>query len=192
MARRGGAPARRVPVPAQIGRVDGHDDLMAFAGADLVIASGTPVRLRRLVRMDVPDFDVVVRGGHGFVAVMGQRSDGSGRPQHEEGDDHEAHDDDPGIATMCDMGAKRVVTHVVTVPVAARAARLRSVPLGPVVQERSWNDGFPARARRTASRSGSRTRRSHALCHSQAAPQVEHESRADPPEYVSASIGDAS
>ena len=83
---------------------------------------------------------------------------------------------------MRDVGAKRVVTHVVTVPAATRANRLRSVPLARSAQERSWNDGFPARARRTASRSGSRTRRNHALCHSQAAPHVEHESRAEPPE----------
>jgi hypothetical protein len=30
------------------------------------------------------------------------------------------------------------------------------------------------------------------LCHSHAAPHVEHESSAEPPEYVSASIGDES
>jgi hypothetical protein len=52
-----------------------------------------------------------------------QCSDGSGRPQDEEGDDQEAYDDDPGIAAMRDMGAKRVVTHAVTVPAAARPTR---------------------------------------------------------------------
>jgi hypothetical protein len=64
MTRRGGAPARRVPVPAQIGRVAWHDDLVSFAFADLVIASGAAVGLRRLVRMHVADFDVV-GGAHG-------------------------------------------------------------------------------------------------------------------------------
>jgi len=92
---------------------------------------------------------------------------------------------------MRDMRAKRVVTHAVTVPGAARPTRSgAAADRGFYV--RSWNEGFPDRARRTASRSGSRTRRSHALCHSHAAPHVEHESRAEPPEYVSASIGDAS
>ena len=47
-------------------------------------------------------------------------------------------------------------------------------------------------ARWTASRSGSRMRRSHALCHSQTAPHVEQVSRVEPPESASASIGDAS
>ena len=46
----------------------------------------------------------------------------------------------------------------------------------------------PARARRTASRSGSRTRRNQALCHSQAAPQVEHKTSAELPDSVSGAI----
>jgi len=49
----------------------------------------------------------------------------------------------------------------------------------------------PARARRTASRSGSLIRRSQVLCHSQAPRHVGHDSRVEPPEY-SASIGAAS
>jgi hypothetical protein len=98
-----------VPVPAQIGRVAWHDDFVPFAFADLVVATGAAVGLRRLVRMHVANFDVV-GCGHGA-------SDDSGGPQHEGGDDHEGHDDDPGVAAVRDMGAKRVVTHPVTVSV---------------------------------------------------------------------------
>jgi hypothetical protein len=50
----------------------------------------------------------------------------------------------------------------------------------------------PACATRIASRSGSRTRRNHALCHSHAAPQTEQESSAGPRQSVSNSMCDAS
>jgi hypothetical protein len=50
----------------------------------------------------------------------------------------------------------------------------------------------PARAKRTASWSGPRSRRNQVLCHSQAAPHVEQESSVEPPECASCSIGEAS
>jgi hypothetical protein len=47
-------------VSPQIRRVDRHDDLVALAGTDLVIATGAAVHLRRLVRLHVPDLELVV------------------------------------------------------------------------------------------------------------------------------------
>lgn len=44
------------------------------------------------------------------------------------------------------------------------------------------------RAARIFSRSGSRSRRSHAPCHSQAAPHAGHVKTTDPPEQTSAAI----
>jgi hypothetical protein len=49
-------------VAAQIGRGEGHDHLVSGPGPDLVIASGAPVRLRGLVRLHVPHFDLGGRG----------------------------------------------------------------------------------------------------------------------------------
>jgi hypothetical protein len=134
-------------------------------------------------------------------------SEQSRRPEHEADDDQQRRRDDPDIAAVRDMGTKRVVTHATTVPGGLQCSRLGPLVANAVVslrepsrepsrergrdhrdlrryvrRDRSGAGSIPARARRTASRSGSRTRRSHALCHSQAAPQVEHESRAEPPE----------
>ena len=44
---------------AQIGRVERHDDLVPGSGPDLVVAARAAVRLHRLVRLDVPDLDLV-------------------------------------------------------------------------------------------------------------------------------------
>src|SRR5262245_21357280 len=55
-----GAPARAVPVAAQIGLLPRYDDLVPFAGADLVVAPGAAVGLRGLVRLHMPYFDRVV------------------------------------------------------------------------------------------------------------------------------------
>ncbi len=47
------------------GRSTWHDDLVSFAGADLVVAAGTAIRLHGLVRLHVPDLDVVDVVEHG-------------------------------------------------------------------------------------------------------------------------------
>jgi hypothetical protein len=36
-----------------------HDDFVAFAGPDLVVAAGTAIRLHRFIRLDVPHVDRV-------------------------------------------------------------------------------------------------------------------------------------
>ena len=64
-------PAGCVPVAAQVGRVDRHDDLVAHAGGDLVVATGTAVRLDRLVGLDVAHGHVV---GAEIVALGPVRS----------------------------------------------------------------------------------------------------------------------
>jgi hypothetical protein len=48
-------------VPTLVGRVAWHDDLVPESGRDLVIATRTPVRLHRLVRVHVPDLDRSLR-----------------------------------------------------------------------------------------------------------------------------------
>ena len=52
-------------MPAVRGRGTRHDHLVAFAGADLVVATGTAVRLHGFVRLHVPDLDVVAVVKHG-------------------------------------------------------------------------------------------------------------------------------
>jgi len=52
-------------MPALRGRGAWHDDLVSFAGADLVVATGTAVRLHCFVRLHVPDLDVVAVVKHG-------------------------------------------------------------------------------------------------------------------------------
>lgn len=59
MTSRRRAPARCVPVATQVRRVARHDDLVTDSGRDLVIASGTAIRLRCLVGVDVLHVDVV-------------------------------------------------------------------------------------------------------------------------------------
>ena len=46
---------------AVLWRVERHHDLVTFALADLVIATGAPVHLVGLVRLDVPYLDLVGR-----------------------------------------------------------------------------------------------------------------------------------
>jgi hypothetical protein len=55
-------------MPAIGGRGSWHDHLMPFAGADLVVATGTAIRLHSLVRLHMPDLDVVevVKHGHSY------------------------------------------------------------------------------------------------------------------------------
>jgi hypothetical protein len=101
-------------VPAQVGRRARYDDLVPDAGRDLVVAPRAPIRLRCLVRVHVLDVDIV-----GYR----HRSEHSRRPEHQDGDDHEGRDDDPRIAAVRNMGSKRVVAHVVTVPAAAGRSR---------------------------------------------------------------------
>jgi hypothetical protein len=52
-------------MPALRGRGARHDHLVPFAGADLVVATGTSIRLRSLVRLHVPDLDVIDVVEHG-------------------------------------------------------------------------------------------------------------------------------
>ena len=52
-------------MPAIHGRVPWHDHLVSFAGADLVVATGTAVGLHGLVGLHVPDLDVVAVVKHG-------------------------------------------------------------------------------------------------------------------------------
>ena len=47
-------------MPAILGRVARHHDLVTLAGPDLVIAAGTAIRLVGLVRLHVPHLDLVV------------------------------------------------------------------------------------------------------------------------------------
>ena len=54
-------------MPAKVGRVERHDDLVPEPRLDLVVAAGAPVGLDGLVRLHVPDLDGVavrVRRGH--------------------------------------------------------------------------------------------------------------------------------
>ena len=44
-----------VPVPAQVGRVEGDDDDVTGARLDPLVAAGTEVALGRLVRLNAPD-----------------------------------------------------------------------------------------------------------------------------------------
>jgi hypothetical protein len=46
-------------VPAKVGRVERHDDLVSEPRLDLVVAAGAPVGLDGLVRLHVPDLDGV-------------------------------------------------------------------------------------------------------------------------------------
>src|SRR5690242_18021298 len=55
-------PAAGVPVPAIVGRVERDHDLVSLAGADLVVATRTAVRLVGLVRLHVPHFDAARLG----------------------------------------------------------------------------------------------------------------------------------
>jgi hypothetical protein len=52
-------------MPAIRGRDSWHDYLVPFAGAYLVVAAGTAIRLHGLVRLHVPDLDVVDVVTHG-------------------------------------------------------------------------------------------------------------------------------
>jgi hypothetical protein len=52
-------------MPAIRGRASWHDHLVPFAGAYLVVATGTAIRLDGLVRLHVPDLDVVDVVKHG-------------------------------------------------------------------------------------------------------------------------------
>jgi hypothetical protein len=53
-------PATAVPVPSLLGLLSGNDDLVAFAGPDLVVAAGAAVGLVCFVGLDVPYVDAVV------------------------------------------------------------------------------------------------------------------------------------
>jgi hypothetical protein len=55
-------PARGVPVSSVGRRIDGDDDLVAETGRDLVIAPRASIRLQRLVRLHVTDFERVATG----------------------------------------------------------------------------------------------------------------------------------
>ena len=128
-----------MPVAPVFGPVARHHDLVALSDADLVVAAGTPVRLFRLIGLDVAHVDRVVGLGPA-VRVHG----------------------------------------AVTVPPWGRVAALQVA--GSLERE-------PLRASSTFARSGSRTRRSQAPCHSQAAVQTGHDSTTEPPDQASASIG---
>jgi hypothetical protein len=52
-------PAGVVPVPAQVGSVEGYDDDVAGAGRDVLVAARADVALRGLVRLDASNLDVV-------------------------------------------------------------------------------------------------------------------------------------
>jgi len=50
-----------MPVAAQVGRVEGHDDEVPGAGRDVLVAARAEVGLLRLVRLDAPDLYLGIR-----------------------------------------------------------------------------------------------------------------------------------
>ncbi len=115
----------------RVGIVDGDDHLVALAGADLVVAPGTAVRLHRLVRLHVADLDRVgvILGeavGHGSAAEEG--------PDHEPGDHHERDRDHDDVGPPRHLAPERVQSHGSTVPGKSGGAAMRAaVMLG------AWN-----------------------------------------------------
>jgi hypothetical protein len=57
-----------VPVASQVGRFMRHDDHVAHADADLLVAAGAEVRLAGLVGLHAPDLDVVAAAHRGSSA----------------------------------------------------------------------------------------------------------------------------
>jgi len=61
-------PARGVPVAPQVGILEGYDDQVGEAGHDVLVATWAQVVLGRLVGMDPPDLDSLVRRYLGISA----------------------------------------------------------------------------------------------------------------------------
>src|SRR5262245_22162415 len=108
-------PATRVPV-ATCRRVVARDhDLVAVAGRDLVVATGAAVWLQRLVRVDVPDLELVERAGglahHREITASAEEG-----PDHQRRDHHERHDHNDDVGATVDAAPERVEPHWLTVP----------------------------------------------------------------------------
>jgi hypothetical protein len=63
-----------VPVPAQVGRVEGHDHQMARAEGDVLVAARAQVRLDRLERVDPADLDLVSRRAYLGINAHSRRA----------------------------------------------------------------------------------------------------------------------
>jgi hypothetical protein len=93
------------------------------------------------------------------------------------------------VDSVLGFGPAMHAHNAVTVPPGRCGEMHGAATRGVDVQAAGSGEREPPRASSTFARSGSRTRRSQAPCHSQAAPHAGHDSTTEPPDHASASIG---